>query len=158
NGDLAGVMKCQHLGADINSKNCYGSTALLYAIKYGNYFSIVHSLVSRGGSMLHENEDEPMSLIDLAKQQQFEQIADYLSKELNIQFLTTILNNDRDGADKFAKLGANVNYQDEQGRMALHYAVQYHGIELVKWLCEYNCSPNLADIYGDYPIIQATMK
>ncbi|CAF4784836.1 unnamed protein product, partial [Rotaria socialis] len=39
NGDLAGVMKCQHLGADINSKNCYGSTALLYAIKYGNYFS-----------------------------------------------------------------------------------------------------------------------
>ena len=157
-GDAAGVLQCQRLGADINSMNCHGSTAVFCCIRYGNYFSIVHSLVSSGASMLHSNENEPMSLIELAKTRHYDQIADYLMKELNGQFITSILNNDQKSAEKFAQLGVDFNYQDEQKRSALHYAVQYHGIDLVKWLCDCGSSPMLADINGDHPIILATEK
>jgi ankyrin repeat protein len=157
-GDLDTVIQCQRLGADINSANCHGSTALLCTIQHGNYFRIVHALVSCGASMLHSNDNESMSLIDLAKTKKYEQIADYLSKELNIQFLSAIINNDRQSAEKFAHLGAEFNFQDEQKRTALHYAVQYHGVDLVGWLCECGSSPSVCDINGDYPIMQATEK
>jgi ankyrin repeat protein len=151
-GDFYSMLQCQRLGADINSANCHGSTALLCTIQHGNYFRIVHALVSCGASMLHSNDNEPMSLMDLAKKKKYEQIADYLSKELNIQFLSAIINNDRQSAEKFAHLGAEFNFQDEQKRTALHYAVQYHGVDLV------GSNPSVCDINGDYPIIQATEK
>ena len=157
-GDFNVMIQCQRLGADIDSVNCHGSTALLYAIQYGNYFRIVHTLISCGASMLHSNDNEPMSLIDLAKRKKYEQIAEYLSKELNMQFLSAILNNDRQSAEKFSQLGVDFNCQDEQKSTALHYAVQYHGADLVTWLCKCGSSPALCDINGDYPIIQATEK
>jgi ankyrin repeat protein len=157
-GDLDGVVRCQRLGADINSANCHGSTALLYTIQYGNYFRIVHALVSCGASMLNSNDDEPISLVNLAKKKGYKQIVNYLSEELNTQFLSAILNNHRQTAEKLAQLGAEFNYQDEQKRTALHYAVQYHGVDLVNWLCECGSTPTICDINGDYPLIQATEK
>lgn len=157
-GDLAALTKCQRLYADVNSTNCHGSTALLCSIQHGNYFRIVHALISCGASMLHSNEDELISLIDLAKKKKYEQIADYLSREVNTQFLFAILNNDRQSAEKYAQLGAEFNCQDAQERTALHYAVQYHGVDLIAWLCECGSVPTICDINGDYPIIQATEK
>ncbi|CAF1073909.1 unnamed protein product [Adineta ricciae] len=157
-GNLNDVIRCQRLGADINSMNCYGSTALLYTIQYGNYFPIVHALVSCGASILHSNESEPMSLIDIAKNKKFDTIANYLTIELNTQFLGSIINDDRKSAQRFEELGVDFNYKDEQKRTALHYAVQYHGIDLVRWLCDRRSLPTSADINGDYPIILATQK
>ncbi|CAF1347149.1 unnamed protein product [Adineta ricciae] len=158
NGDLNCLILCQRLGANINSVNCHGSTALLYALKYSHSFPVVHALVSRGASILHFNEDEPKSLIQFAKRQNCQQIASYLFQELNAQFLSAILNNDRQSATTFAQFGADFNYQDEQGRTPLHYAVQYHGIELVTWLHAGGSVANKADINGDYPIILATER
>lgn len=157
-GDLDSVIRCQRLGADINSINCHGSTALLCSIQHGNYFRVVHALVSCGASMLHSNEDEPMPLFDLAKKKNYDQIAKYLSKELNKQFLTAVINNDQSSAEKFAHLGANFNAKDEQNRTALHYAVQEHGLDLVTWLCQCRSDPMISDINGDYPITLATEK
>ena len=157
-GDLTTLTRCLHLGADINSENCYGSTALLRSIQHGNYFAIVHALVSRGASILHSNEDEPMSLIVLAKKRNYTQIVNYLSQELNTQFLRTIQNNDLKSATKFEGLGPDFNSQDEQKRTALHHAVRYHGIELVKWLCASGSTPTVADSDGNYPITEATEK
>ena len=157
-GNLDDVIRCQRLGADINSTNCHGSTALLYAIENGNYFRIVHALVSCGASILHSDDAEPISLIDLANKKGYKQIAEYLFEALNNQFLSAILNNHRQTAEKLAHLGAEFNYQDEQKRTALHYAVQYHGVDLVNWLCECGSAPTICDINGDYPIIQATEK
>jgi ankyrin repeat protein len=108
--------------------------------------------------MLHANENESMSLIALAKKHNYIQITNYLSQELNTQFLNTILNNDLRSAEKFEALGADFNYRDEQKRTALHYAVQYHGIDLVSWLCIRGSAPTFADIDGNYPIIEATEK
>ena len=158
NGDLNEVIQCQRLGVNINSANCHGSTALLCAIQHGNYFPIVHALVSRSASMLHSNENVLMSLIDLATEQNHKEIAAYLFKELNTQFLSAILNNDRHNAEKFAQLGADFNCQDEQKRTPLHYAVQYYGIDLVSWLCTCHSNPSICDINGDYPIMQAVEK
>ncbi|UJR18742.1 hypothetical protein I4U23_005648 [Adineta vaga] len=158
NGNLIDVIRCQRLGANIDSMNCYGSTALLCSIQHGNYFSIIYSLVSCGASILHYNEDEPMSLIDIAKQKQYNMIDNYLMKELNTQFIISIINDDRKSAEKFQEFGVDFNYQDEQKRTALHYAVQYHGIDLVKWLCDRRSLPMSADVNGDYPIILATQK
>ena len=156
-GDLNSLIQCQRLGADINSMNCHGSTALLCSIQHGNHFPIVHALVSCGASMLHSNEDESMSLINLAKEKKYDQIAKYLSKELSQQFLSAIVNNDRQSADRFAKLGADFNAQDENNRTALHYAVKDHGVDLVEWLCQFS-NPAVADINGDYPITLAVEK
>jgi ankyrin repeat protein len=157
-GDHGTLTQCQHLSADINSENCHGSTALLCSIQHGNYFSIVHALVSHGATMLHSNENESMSLIALAEKHNYTQIANYLSQELNAQFLITILNNDQKSAQKFEALGADFNYQDKQKRTALHYAVEYHGIELVSWLCIRGSTPTTADINGNYSITEATEK
>lgn len=158
NGDLNEVIQCQHLGVNINSMNCHGSTALLCAIQHGNHFQIVHALVSRGASILHSNENVYKSLIDLANEKNYKQISSYLSQELNTQFLSAVLNNDRQSAEKFAQLGVDFNYRDEQLRTPLHYAVQYHGIDLVSWLCECGSAPTICDVNGDYPIIQAVEK
>ena len=157
-GNLIDVIRCQRLGSNINSMNCYGSTAVLCSVQHGNYFSIVHALVSCGASILHYNEDEPMSVIDIAKNKQYDVITNYLTKELNTQFITSIINDDRTSAEKFEEFGVDFNYQDEQKRTALHYAVQYNGIDLVKWLCDRRSLPMSADVNGDYPIILATQK
>ena len=157
-GDLTTLTQCQHLSADINSQNCYGSTALLCSIQHGNYFPIVHALVSHGATMLHSNENESPSLIALAKKRNYTYIADYLSQELNVQFLIAIINNDLKSAEKFAALGADFNYQDGQKRTALHYAVQYYGIELVSWLCLRGSTPTMADINDNYAITEAAEK
>ncbi|UJR24252.1 hypothetical protein I4U23_027219 [Adineta vaga] len=157
-GNLIDVIRCQRLGSNINSMNCYGSTAVLCSIQHGNYFPIIYSLISCGASMLHYNEDEPMSLIDIAKKKQYDMIADYLMRELNTQFIISIINDDRKSAEKFQEFGVDFNYQDEQKRTALHYAVKYHGIDLVKWLCDRRSLPISADVNGDYPIILATQK
>jgi ankyrin repeat protein len=154
-GDLNDLIRCQRRGADIDWSNCYGSTALLYAIQYGNSFPVVHALVSCGASMLHTNNSEPMSLLDLAKKQNNREIANYLRKELNVQFLSAILSNDRASMEKFAQLGVDFNFQDEQQRTALHYAVQYQDADLVTWLCECGSSPYTPDINGDYPMMLA---
>lgn len=157
-GNLHTLVQCQRLGADINSKNCHGSTALLCAIQHGNYFRIVHALISCGATILHSNAREPMSLIELAKRHNYKHIMDYLSEELNTQFITAVLDDNKPNATAFASIGANFNYQDEQKRTPLHYAVQYHGIELVQWLCQRGSTPTIADINGDFPIILAVEK
>lgn len=157
-GDLAGVIRCRRLGANINSMNCYGSTAVLCAIQHGDYFSIVHALVSCGASILHCNHDEPTSLIDLAKRNRYDAIEHYLTEELNSQFITSILNDDRKSAEKLEKFSVNFNYQDDQKRTALHYAVEYHDIDLVTWLCDRGSLPMSSDANGDYPIMIATQK
>jgi len=157
-GDLNTLIRCQHLSANINSENCHGSTALLCSIQNGNYFSIVHALVSRGATILHSNENEIMSLIALAKKRNYTKITDYLSQELNTQFLMTIINNDIKSAAKFEALGADFNCHDEQERTPLHYAVEYHGIELVSWLCVRGSTPIVVDINGNCPITEATEK
>lgn len=158
NGNLDDVVQCQRMGVDINAMNCHGSTAVLCAIQHGNYFRIIHTLVSRGASILHSNENAPVSLTHLATEKNYQQIASYLSNELNTQFLSAILNNDRQSAEKFAELGADFNYKDEQNRTAIHYAVQYHGIDLVTWLCECGSVPTTCDNHGDYPIMLAVEK
>ncbi|CAF0944632.1 unnamed protein product, partial [Didymodactylos carnosus] len=158
NGDLNGVIQCQRIGADINSKNCHGATALFYTIQFGSYFSVVHALVSCGASMLHSNIDDPKSLLQLSERPNYEQIHSYLAQELNVQFLAGILDNDIERAESLSKLGADFNFQDEQKRTLLHYAVQYHGIDLVKWLGERGSTMTTPAINGNYAITDAAYK
>ncbi|CAF3259126.1 unnamed protein product [Rotaria sp. Silwood2] len=157
-GELQTVIQCQRLAADINSKNCHGSTALLCTIQHGNYFRIVYTLVSCGATILHSNPNESISLIELAKNRNYEHIVNYLREEVNNQFMTAILDNNTQSATAFASLRADFNYQDEQKRTPLHYAIQYHGIDLVQWLCDRGSTPTKADINGDFPITLAVEK
>ncbi|CAF4320193.1 unnamed protein product, partial [Rotaria sordida] len=55
-------------------------------------------------------------------------------------------------------MGIDFNHQDEQKRTPLHYAVQYHGVNIVKWLCESGADWKVADIHGQYPITEAAEK
>ncbi|CAF1086509.1 unnamed protein product [Adineta steineri] len=157
-GDFKLLTKCQRLGADIKSKNCHGSTALLCAIQHGNYFRIVFSLVSRGATLLHCNENQPISLIEMCHQKNYKKIGKYLKKQLNKQFATAIFDNDKESAAAFEGLGADFNCIDIQERTPLHYAVEYHTKDLVSWLCERGSDPMIHDGNGDYPITLAAEK
>ncbi|CAF1164379.1 unnamed protein product [Didymodactylos carnosus] len=55
-------------------------------------------------------------------------------------------------------MGVDFNHQDEQNRTPLHYAVQYYGVDFVKWLCESGANWKTADISGQYPITEAAEK
>ncbi|CAF1045796.1 unnamed protein product [Didymodactylos carnosus] len=159
NGNFKDVIKYQRLGADINSKNCHGQTPLLLSIQYGEYYPIVHSLVSCGASMLHSAPTQS-SLLILAKKRNYEQISKYLSKQLNAQILSAILDNDTAKTERLGELGADFKWQnkDDDGKTLLHYAVQYHGVELVDWLCKRNSDPMIPDQLGNYPIAIAAEK
>ncbi|CAF1411813.1 unnamed protein product [Rotaria sordida] len=157
-GKLEDIKLYHRRGADINAKNCHGATALLLTIQYGERYPIVHYLVSRGASMLHADSSQP-SLLSLAKQRKYDKIDNYLSTQLNTQFLATILDNDTSQIDAFSKLSTDLfNCTDDEERTPLHYAVQYHGVDLVKWLCDRGSDPMKADQHGNYPITLATEK
>ncbi|CAF3738531.1 unnamed protein product [Rotaria sordida] len=156
-GNFNAVVECQRQGADINAKNCHGSTALSMAIQYGNYFRIVHTLVSHGASILHSNPNL-LTLLQLSRNQNYKQISEYLLNQVNVQFLTAIIDNDLDSAKQLSVMGIDFNHQDEQKRTPLHYAVQYHGVNIVKWLCESGADWKVADIHGQYPITEAAEK
>ncbi|CAF3161141.1 unnamed protein product [Rotaria sp. Silwood2] len=158
NGKLEDIKLYHRRGADINEKNCPGATALLLTIQHGERYPIVHYLVSCGASMLHSDFSQP-SLLNLAKQRKYDKIDNFLSTQLNTQFLATILNNDTSQIDAFSKLSADLfNCTDDEGRTSLHYAVQYHGADLVKWLCDRGSDPMKADQHGNYPITLAAEK
>ncbi|CAF5159992.1 unnamed protein product, partial [Rotaria magnacalcarata] len=82
----------------------------------------------------------------------------YLKEQLNVQFAAAILDDDRHNATAFAAFGADFNYKDEQKHAPLYYAIQYHGIDLVSWLCERGSNPTSVDDNGDYPITLAAEK
>lgn len=157
NGKLSDIKHYHRQGADINAKNCHGATALLITLRSGEYYPIVYYLVSCGASILHSDITQP-SVLHLAETRKYTEIFDYLSKQLNTQFLLAILTNDTTETDALAQLGTDFNCTDEEGRTPLHYAVQYHGVGLVKWLCNRGSNPMKADNNGHFPITQAAEK
>jgi len=157
NGKLPDVIHCHRQCADINAQNCHGATALLLTILSGENYPIVYYLVSCGASMIHFDVTQS-SVLHLATVRKYQQIHDYLSKQLNTQFLSTIIDDDTSKTEALAALGTDFNCTDDEGRTPLHYAVQYHGIELVKWLCDRGSNPMKADNNGNYPITQAAKK
>jgi ankyrin repeat protein len=54
--------------------------------------------------------------------------------------------------------GANVDFQDDNGWTALHFASQEGHIEIVRLLLEKGANPNLHDIHGNGPLWTAIMN
>lgn len=55
--------------------------------------------------------------------------------------------------------GANVNYQDQKGKTALHYGVEKEfDPALLKWLVKHGASPDLEDHDGVSPRQKASRK
>jgi len=63
-------------------------------------------------------------------------------------------------AAKFlARKGADVNYQDQKGKTALHYGVEKEfNPALLQWLVKHGASPDLADQQGITPRMKASRK
>lgn len=63
-------------------------------------------------------------------------------------------------AAKFlARKGADVNYQDQKGKTALHYGVEKEfDPALLQWLVKHGASPDLADQQGITPRMKASRK
>lgn len=49
----------------------------------------------------------------------------------------------------------NPNFQDDKGISYLHRACQAHNIEAIKILLELGANPNISDMQGDSPILEA---
>ena len=49
----------------------------------------------------------------------------------------------------------NPNFQDDKGISYLHRACQAHNVEAIKILLELGANPNINDLQGDSPILEA---
>lgn len=64
-----------------------------------------------------------------------------------------------DAAKFLARKGANVNYQDQKGKTALHYGVEREfDPDLLRWLVKHGASPDIKDRHGVSPREKATRK
>ncbi len=108
-GDSAAVAALLAKGADVDSKDTYGNTVLMYAASNG-HLNIVKILLAKGADVRAKNEDGAPALMDAAKAG-------------NLEIVNTLL----------AK-GAKLNSRDDFGWTALMEAVRDGRTETVKAL------------------------
>lgn len=132
-------------GADINIKDNYGWTALMYAANYGNY-NAIRELIKLGATINIVDKDGRTPLIYAAKNGNWGSIPELIEglvKKNNHQSIQSFIDHqDKDGitalmyvarydqpetVQKLIKYGADINVPDNEGKTALIHAIsQYH--------------------------------
>jgi ankyrin repeat protein len=72
--------------------------------------------------------------------------------------LTSISNNSIDVSKYLIINGIDLNFQDGEGKTALHYLCHYPQQELIELLTEKTFNPNLKDVFGNTPLWTAIFK
>lgn len=73
-------------------------------------------------------------------------------------FLNNLIDGKLEKIRKDIEHGINIDFQDDNGWTAFHFASQEGHIEVIKLLVEKNANPNLHDIHGNGPLWTALMN
>lgn len=124
------IKKLLAKGYDINTKNRYGETALIYAVKY-RALADVQFLVQEGADINARNKYGETALMYAA---QHRDLAD-------VQF--------------YVREGADINARDENGKTALMGAIRFEKLDVVKFLIEEQADLNNRDKNGRTALMEA---
>lgn len=120
-------------GADINTKNKNGDTALMLAVQRDNS-QIVNLLLTKGANVNSSNEEGNNAVILATISNQLE-----------------IINN-------LLEFGANINHKNKNGDTPLILAVKDKNLHIVKKLIKLGANINYQNQYGNTALICATAK
>lgn len=106
-----------------------------------------------------------LDLFKLAEKNKIEEFNQYNMVNINIVdefgfnlLLTSISNNSLEVSKYLIINGIDLNFQDGDGKTALHYLCHYPQQELIELLREKKFNPNLKDVFGNTPLWTAIFK
>jgi ankyrin repeat protein len=143
-GDLGVVRKLILAGIDIERKNWYGRTGLMFAA-YGGYLEMVKLLVERGAEVGEKDEDGTTSLMFAAFGGNLEMVKVLIERGARLEEkdkngMTSLMFAAQEGNLEIVKLlverGARLEEKDNYGIMSLMIAACSGGLEMVKLLVE----------------------
>lgn len=139
---------------NINYKDQYGNTALMYAVKNGD-IDIVNYLLLKGADPNIINNLQQTSLILAVDRDNLSNILDksYSSKELELLFKS---DNNYPIVRSLLIKGANPNLRDYLGRTPLYLAAEYGDLRCLNLLLGvHSVDVNIKDIFGYTPLMAA---
>ena len=143
-------------------------TALHYASFRGNIKAIkllisnyadINALTNTGLNMIHKaaQGNKPSAIIYFNKKYNMNLKVTENDKHLNSLQLATISGMEN-SVIFLLYLGLNPNYQDKNGYTALHYAVKFNQIRIIKKLMQYGANKDINNIHNKSPFMLAKNK
>lgn len=133
--NVAKVIELINNGADVNARDKYGRTPLMYAVDRG-CIEICRVLIKAGADVNAWDASGITSLM----------IAIFAC---NIKLHKSTLANNIKLVELLVQNGADVNAKDEEGRTPLMYAVWMGNIELIQYLIQHGADVNAKDKNGN---------
>ncbi|MCE2993130.1 MAG: ankyrin repeat domain-containing protein [Alphaproteobacteria bacterium] len=157
--------------ANINQLDATGCSALYYALFNGNKLA-AEKLVSFGAK-IDISQQHNLELLHHAAKHGYKDVVKYMleseifgniSKKIavnmpdendNTPFMYAANNQHHEIVQLFVSFGADVNYQDAQGRAMSHYAAMHGHIATLKHLYGYKADFSIEDNFGKTPLYYA---
>ena len=149
------INKLLDCGADVNSKNHYGETALHSACDIGK-LSVIRVLLERGINIKIRNFSGRTALHLAAKSGDDEVVKALMMNKsaINVQddtgstsLIAAISGNKTSTALLLLQHGADVKFQDKDGMTALHWASAKGNLEIVQKLMEHKASAGYKSLF-----------
>ena len=145
-----------------------GLTALHYASFRGNIkiikllitnYADINALTNNGLNMIHKSAqgNKPSAIIYFNKKYHMSLEESEKNKKLNALHLATISGMD-ESVIFLLNLGINPNKKDIKGNTALHYAVKFSNIRIIKKLLQYGANKDIKNINNKTPFMMAQKK
>ncbi len=155
------VIELIELGANSNTKDKNGSTALMQAVYLGD-ISIIEVLIALGANVNSQNNYDN-SALRIASSSNYANIVNLLlANGADINNSTALMSAIKSGHYDTVKLlleqGVDVNTQDSNQDTALILAAWYRHNNIGELLLEYKANVNTRDKTGNTPLILATRK
>ena len=132
-GDIAALKQLIAAGANVNAKDQYGGTALMYAAIHDNAAAV--DLLLNNHADINATTGDGVTALELA--------AHY---------------GDAQAARQLVTRGANVNLRAGDGSTALHQAARGGSLEIIRLLVEHGANLNAAEHEGFTPLQYAAAK
>ena len=154
-------------GADVNAKDVFNSSCLLYACEYTDDLEGIKCLVENGADINYCIDEGINNPLVVAAQRNKWDIVKYLSEvggDVNCPFYSgmralsyAVLDNNLEMVNFLISKGALVNEVDNNGRGALWYACNsvFATDEIIKVLVSCGANPNMLDNKGESPVMIA---